>query len=111
MLCWAAVAWVGSGCHPNENPDGVTDTGMPPYMPMSQFWKAGTPMTSNIMDGIQMLFGHGYWYFGVMILLVSVILPLTKLLGLTWFLLSIRFGWSQHLRFKPNFLAPNHASC
>ncbi|MBV8457709.1 MAG: paraquat-inducible protein A [Acetobacteraceae bacterium] len=71
--------------------------------PMSQFWKAGTPMTSNIMDGIKMLFGHGYWYFGVMILLVSVILPLTKLLGLTWFLLSIRFGWSQHLRFKTGF--------
>jgi paraquat-inducible protein A len=71
--------------------------------PMSQFWKAGTPMTSNIIDGIQMLFGHGYWYFGVMILLVSVILPLTKLLGLTWFLLSIRFGWSRHLRFKTGF--------
>jgi paraquat-inducible protein A len=59
--------------------------------------------TRNIMDGIKMLFGHGYWYFGVMILLVSVILPLTKLLGLTWFLLSIHFGWSQHLRFKTGF--------
>lgn len=68
--------------------------------PMSQFWKAGTPMTSNIIDGIQMLFDHGYWYFGLMIFFVSVVLPLTKLLGLTWFLLSIRFGRSQYLRFK-----------
>jgi paraquat-inducible protein A len=68
--------------------------------PMSQFWKAGTPMTNNIINGIQMLFTHGFWYFGIMIFCVSVVFPLTKLGGLTWFLLSIRFGWSQHLRFK-----------
>jgi paraquat-inducible protein A len=67
---------------------------------MSQFWKAGTPMTNNIINGIQMLFTHGFWYFGIMIFCVSVVFPLTKLGGLTWFLLSIRFGWSQHLRFK-----------
>ena len=67
---------------------------------MSQFWKAGTALTSNVIDGVRMLFDHGYWYFGIMIFFVSVAMPLTKLFGLTWFLLSIRFGWSQHLRFK-----------
>jgi uncharacterized paraquat-inducible protein A len=81
---------------------GVVLTTIAYVDPMSQFWKAGTPMTSNITDGIQMLFGDGYWY-GVMILLVSVIQPLTQVLALTWFLLSIRFGWSQHLRFKTGF--------
>ena len=70
--------------------------------PMSQFWKAGTALTSNVIDGVRMLFDHGYWYFGIMIFFVSVAMPLTKLFGLTWFLLSIRFGWSQHLRFKTN---------
>lgn len=68
--------------------------------PMSEFWKAGTPMTNNIVNGIQMLFEHGFWYFGVMIFFVSVVFPITKVFGLTWFLLSIRFGWSSHLRFK-----------
>lgn len=68
--------------------------------PMSQFWEAGIPMTNNIVNGIEMLFLHGFWYFGVMILMVSVVFPFTKVIGLTWFMLSIRFSWPEHRRFK-----------
>lgn len=68
--------------------------------PMSTFWKLDTPMTNNIINGIEALFQHDFWYFGIVIFCVSVIFPFTKVLGLTWFLLSIRFGWTEHLRFK-----------
>ena len=68
--------------------------------PMSTFWKAGTPMTNNVINGIEELFLYGFWYFGVIIFCVSVVFPFTKVVGLSWFLLSVRFGWPEHLRFK-----------
>lgn len=68
--------------------------------PMSEFWRAGSPMPHSIIDGIQLLFLHGFWYFGVVILMVSLVFPLTKLAGLTWFLTSIHYRSAKHLRQK-----------
>lgn len=71
--------------------------------PMSEFWKAGSPSPHSIIDGIQMLFLHGFWYFGVVILMVSLVFPLTKLVGLTWFLTSVHYRSEERLRRKTHF--------
>jgi paraquat-inducible protein A len=68
--------------------------------PMSEFRSAGSVAPHSIIDGIALLFGHGFWYFGVIIFLVSVVFPLTKVIALTWFLISVHQRSSAHLRFK-----------
>jgi paraquat-inducible protein A len=68
--------------------------------PMSELWEAGTPHPHSVIDGIQMLFQSGFWYFGIVITLVSLVFPLTKLVGLTWFLVSIWRRSAKRLRTK-----------
>lgn len=72
--------------------------------PMSEYWRAGTAHPRTIIIGIKLLFEHGYWYFGIVIFLLSVWLPFSKLAGLTWFLITVRYEHSRaHLRFKTRF--------
>ena len=68
--------------------------------PMSQYWVAGTPHPHTITAGIVLLFQSPFWYFGIVITLVSVIFPLTKLISLTWCLVSIHRHSSAWLRGK-----------
>jgi paraquat-inducible protein A len=68
--------------------------------PMSELWEFGRPDPHSVIDGIRMLFQSGFWYFGVVITLVSLIFPLTKLVALTWFLTSIWRHSSRRLRTK-----------
>jgi len=72
-------------------------------IPMSELWKAGSVDPHTVIDGIELLFQHGFWYFGVIITLVSVVFPLTKIGCLTWFLFSIRHRSGAHLRRKTKF--------
>ncbi len=65
--------------------------------PMSEFWEAGTPHPHTIINGIMLLFENGFWYFGILIFTVSLAFPFTKLIGLTWFLISIHRRSSEHL--------------
>jgi paraquat-inducible protein A len=68
--------------------------------PMSEFWEFGQVHPHGIINGILLLFEHGFWYFGIVIFLVSVIFPLTKLAGMTWFLTSIWRCSASRLRTK-----------
>jgi paraquat-inducible protein A len=68
--------------------------------PMSELWEFGHPDPHSVIDGIRMLFQHGFWYFGVIITFVSLIFPLTKLATLTWFLVSIWRRSTRRLRTK-----------
>jgi paraquat-inducible protein A len=68
--------------------------------PMSEFWRASQADAHTVIDGIEMLFKSGFWYFGVIIFLVSVVFPLAKLAALTWFVTSIHRGSSRRLRQK-----------
>lgn len=58
--------------------------------PLSQDWEAGVAHPHTITNGIELLLVHGFWYFGVIVFMLSVALPFTKLAGLTWFVLSLR---------------------
>jgi paraquat-inducible protein A len=68
--------------------------------PMSEIWEAGTPHPHTVIDGILLLFQHGFWYFGIIIFFVSLVFPLTKLGALTWFLTSVHHSSSVRLRQK-----------
>jgi paraquat-inducible protein A len=68
--------------------------------PMSEFWKGQQPSPHTVLDGIKLLFESGFWYFGVVITMVSVVFPLSKIATLSWFLVSLDRRSSRHLRLK-----------
>jgi paraquat-inducible protein A len=68
--------------------------------PMSAFWKAGQAESNTVLSGIQKLFTHGFWYFGVVIFIVSVVFPLLKLTSLSWCMVSIWRRSGTRLRAK-----------
>lgn len=68
--------------------------------PMSELWEAGTPHPHSIIRGIELLFTSNFWYFGIIIFCVSLLFPLAKLVGLTWFLISVHRRSASHLRGK-----------
>jgi len=63
--------------------------------PMSTNTQMGERMTHRIVDGIRELFDAGLWPLGVLIFCTSVAIPLLKLGGLSWFMLSI---WRRSAR-------------
>ena len=68
--------------------------------PMSAFWKGDQIESHTVINGIELLFQSGFWYFGIIIFCVSFVFPLTKLGALAWFLTSLHRGSSTKLRFK-----------
>ena len=70
------------------------------WLPMSEFWEAGAPAPYSILDGIMVLFTHGFWPLGILISLTSVGVPIAKQVSLSWFLISIRRHSGYKLRFK-----------
>ena len=68
--------------------------------PMSRLWEAGTSHSHTIIDGIELLFQYGFWYFGIIVFFVSIIFPFTKVVALTWFLVSTVRSSSEYLLAK-----------
>ena len=68
--------------------------------PMSAFWKGDHFQSHTVINGIELLFSSGFWYFGIIIFCVSLAFPLTKLAALGWFLTSIEHRSSWQLRHK-----------
>ncbi len=54
----------------------------------------------TVVDGIAELFGHGFWYFGIVVLLVSVVIPIGKLAGLAWLMLRVKYPRRRGLAFR-----------
>lgn len=70
-------------------------------MPMSAFWRTGEENPHSILDGVWILFTHGgFWPLGILISLTSIGVPIGKLFGLSWFLISIKQRSSRRLRLK-----------
>lgn len=57
---------------------------------MSVAMQTGREVPHRIIDGVQELFQGGFWPLGVIIFCTSIAIPLMKLLGLGWLLLSVR---------------------
>jgi len=73
------------------------------FYPMSVATEAGHEVPHRIIDGVRELFEAGFWPLGVIIFCTSIAIPLMKLLGLGWLLLSIRRRAVRGLVFKTNF--------
>jgi paraquat-inducible protein A len=91
-----------------RKPDSVTRTwalvatGFLLYIPANAYpaltvisFGQGTP--STILDGILELMNGEDWPLALLIFTASVAVPVLKLLGLTWLLLSIQFGQRTYL--------------
>ncbi len=68
--------------------------------PMSIAVQLGAPVSHRIIDGIEELFQAGLWPLAVIIFTTSVAIPLLKILGMGWLLLSIRRRSARHLVLK-----------
>lgn len=68
--------------------------------PMNTNVQFGDEVKYRIVDGVADLFSAGLWPLGVLIFCTSIAIPLLKLLGLSWFLVSIRRHSSRALIFK-----------
>jgi paraquat-inducible protein A len=60
--------------------------------PMSVDREFGVIVPHRIIDGIRELFQAHLWPLGVLIFITSIAIPLLKLAGLSWFLISVRRG-------------------
>ncbi|HEY6620382.1 MAG TPA: paraquat-inducible protein A [Steroidobacteraceae bacterium] len=58
--------------------------------PMNTNVQLGQEVTYRIIDGVKELFKAGFWPLGILIFCTSIAIPLLKLAGLSWFLVSIR---------------------
>lgn len=68
--------------------------------PMSTDTQFGVRVPHRIVDGIHELFQAHLYPLGVLIFCTSIAIPLLKLVGLTWFLLSIHHRSGRHLVLK-----------
>jgi paraquat-inducible protein A len=52
---------------------------------------------NTILSGVIELIDNDLWPLAIIVFTASIVLPLVKLLGLTWMLLATRFGWPTGL--------------
>jgi paraquat-inducible protein A len=57
----------------------------------------GVLIPATIISGIIELFQRGMVFIGIIVFVASIVVPIFKLVGLTWILGSIQFGWNRHL--------------
>lgn len=68
--------------------------------PMSSDIQLGERVPYRIVDGVIDLFHAGLWPLGVLIFCTSIAIPLLKLAGLFWFLISVRRRSTRKLVLK-----------
>jgi len=66
-------------------------------LPILTLVRFGDLERNTIMSGVFELIRNNLWPLAVIVFVASIVLPLMKLLGLTWMLLSIRAGSSRRL--------------
>ena len=52
---------------------------------------------NTILSGVLELISNDLWPLAIIVFTASIVLPLVKLLGLSWMLLATRYGWTQGL--------------
>jgi len=61
------------------------------YYSMSYTMQPGGVQQHTIIDGVKELAGAGYWELAVIIFTASILIPMFKLIGLSWLLMSVHF--------------------
>jgi paraquat-inducible protein A len=62
-----------------------------------QLWREAP---RRIITGVVELFQAGFWPLGVIIFSTSIAIPLLKIVGMFWFVLSVKLRSRRHLRLK-----------
>ncbi len=70
------------------------------YFPMNVQDQFGQVSNQTIFFGIEQLLTSGFWPLAAIIFIASVLIPLGKLLGMSWLLWSVHHGSTQRLRRK-----------
>ncbi|MGH6987292.1 MAG: paraquat-inducible protein A [Caulobacteraceae bacterium] len=68
--------------------------------PMSEDWQAGKLVTHRIIDGVRELFEAGLWPFAILIIGTSIVIPMVKILGMGWFVISAKRQSRRFLRLR-----------
>src|SRR5262245_6385929 len=58
----------------------------------------GSPRTDTIMSGIIGLWDDGMWAIAGIVFVASILIPLLKLVGITWLLIAARRRTTRHRR-------------
>ncbi len=66
-------------------------------LPIMTLVRFGYEESNTITSGVRELFALGMWPLAVIVLLASVIIPLVKLSGMTWFLIAVRRRSGRYL--------------
>jgi paraquat-inducible protein A len=69
-------------------------------LPIMAVGRLGRPHADTIVTGIGELFRSGYWPLGLIVLFASVLVPVLKLISLTWFVMAVRLRWRWALQFR-----------
>jgi len=68
--------------------------------PMAVAGQLGREIPHRIVDGVRELFQAGLWPLGIVIFCTSIAIPLLKLAGMGWFILTVQRRPHRHLRLK-----------
>jgi paraquat-inducible protein A len=69
-------------------------------LPMTRSMQFGHVVTHRIVDGVLQLFHVGLWPFGTLTFITSVAIPVGKIVGMAWFVVSVLRRSRRHLRLK-----------
>jgi len=66
------------------------------YFPVMKITILGKTEADTILSGVEELFASGMWEIGALIFFASITVPLAKIVGLTYLLISVhrRSEWS-----------------
>ncbi|MGF6413928.1 paraquat-inducible protein A [Paraburkholderia sp. MM5482-R1] len=70
------------------------------FFPMTTSMQLGRTHSTRIIDGVYQLFHAGLWPLGILIICTSIVIPVAKILGMAWFVVSVRRRSRRHLRVK-----------
>jgi paraquat-inducible protein A len=69
-------------------------------LPIQVTVRLGREIPRRVIDGVTALFNTEYWPLGLVVIVTSILVPLLKIAGMGWFILSTRPGWQGNLRLK-----------
>jgi paraquat-inducible protein A len=68
--------------------------------PMTFSIQLGQVVPQRIADGVFELFQAGLWPLGILIVCTSIVIPVAKIAGMGWFIVSVKRQSRKHLRLK-----------
>ncbi len=66
--------------------------------PIMSVVMSGRGQPDTILSGVEELFAAGEWAVAILIFFASITVPVLKLVGLTYLMLSVQLGWNKHPR-------------